>query len=1071
MASLTQVVRMSAHEQRVIVDWSTPPSWDSARDRDGDLSRTARSNGSSAFGYLISPHENASTRFRGGTRTAGHRLLPCTDDGVTTICRDLWRYPGVMHFGVLGQVQVWTADGRPVAVPETKVRAVLADLLVHQGQVVSADRLIDDLWGDDLPANPMSALQLKVSRLRHALEAAEPGSGELVSSRPPGYLLRVDAEAVDAGRFAILTSRARDTENLQVKTGLLADALALWRGPPFADFADDDFVRSAVARLEEQRLSAVEDHAEVRLALGEHDLLVGELGDLVERHPLRERLRAIQMRALYRAGRQAEALASYGELRERLADELGLDPGPELVALHQAILEQSPALSGPALATQAPTMETAAGNIGRMPAEVTSFVGRQHELAMGKALLARARLVTLIGAGGVGKTRLALRLAGEVEPGFRHGAWLIDLAPLQDEELLASTVAGTLGLGEQTTSTPLAHLCDYLADKQMLLVLDNCEHLIDACANLAATLLAHAADLRILATTRQPLDIEGESILPVPPLEVPPAPVSLPAALASQAVQLFVDRVAAVCPSFTLTALNSDAVAAVCRRLDGIPLAMELAAVQARALPVETIRARLDHRFDLLARRRGVLPRHQTLRAAIEWSYEMCSAAERLLWARMSVFAGGCDLDAIEDVCTDGAITRETVYALVADLVDKSIILCQQNGIQPCYRLLETIREFGQDLLASSGELAQVRARHWDHYRRLVLRASSELFGPRQVDWLIRLRREQPNLRTALEYSLSAPGQERAALESATTLHFVWIHTGALREGSHWLERALELNPETTHARAAALGAHANLLLMLGDISAALEMARKSRVLAEQLDDPQVRAWADLCSGTALMYSGDLPAALHLLQQALAEHRRLGDPLALHLTLRHLSLAASAADDPRAVDYEQECLALSRSYGAERSTSWDQWMVGLGLIQRGEVDRGAARIRESLRPRARTEDLAGEAFCIEALAWAATITRENERAARLFGAAHSIWRKVGSSLVETVYFQRVHVPYEKQVRDALGDTAYASLFDEGRELDIKDAIRYALQEQAAEPAATGAHSDEPALPPGSRTVR
>ncbi|QFY08626.1 AAA family ATPase [Nonomuraea phyllanthi] len=967
-----------------------------------------------------------------------------------------------MRFGVLGPVQVWTAGGEPVAVPETKVRAVLADLLVHQGRPVSADRLIDDVWGDDLPANPMSALQLKVSRLRHALEAAEPGGGELVSSRPPGYLLSAEAEAVDAGRFAILTSRALESADPQVRAGLLAEALALWRGPAFADFAGDDFVRSAAARLEEQRLTTVEMHAEARLELGEHALLVGELGDLVAHHPLRERLRAIQMRALYRAGQQNEALASYGELRERLAEELGLDPGPELVALHQAILEQSPALNGPASPPG-----TGTTGLQRLPAEVTSFVGRGHEITMGRTLLSRARLVTLTGVGGVGKTRLALRLAAETAPGFRHGAWLVDLAPLQDEDLVAATVAATLGLGGQTTSSPLAHLSDYLADKHLLIVLDNCEHLIDACANLAATLLAGAPDLRILATSRQPLGIEGESILPVPPLEVPPAPVSLPAALASEAVQLFVDRVAAVCPDFTLTAANSDAVAGVCRRLDGIPLAMELAAVQVRALSMEGVRARLDHRFDLLAKgRRAVLPRHQTLRAAVEWSYEMCSAAEKTLWARMSVFAGGCDLEAVEDVCTDGALPPESMYALVADLVDKSVIFRQENGAQPRYRLLETIREFGEERLASSGELAQMRARHCDYYRRLILRASSELFGPHQIDWLIRLRREQPNIRTALEHSLSTPGLERGALEASTALRNVWILTGALREGSRWLRRALELNPEATHTRAAAFNARAYLLVLLGDIDAALEATRESRALGDRLDDPRARAWADMCAGAAWMYAGDLPEALRLLQQALTEQRRLGDPLSLGITLRHLSMAAAAADDPRAADYAQEYLDICRSRGAETSTSWAQWVVGLGLIQRGDAERGVARIRESLRPQTRTEDLAGEAFCVEVLAWAAALTGETERAARLFGAAHAIWRKVGSSLGESLYFQRLRAPYERRVRDALGDEAYTSLFNDGDKLDVDDGVRYALREPAPDPCAAAAPAGDAAPPPG-----
>ena len=435
-----------------------------------------------------------------------------------------------MRFGVLGTLAVWTEDGRLVPVPEAKVRALLADLLLHLGRPVSADRLIEDLWGDDLPVHPANALQSKVSRLRQALENAEPAGGELVVSRSPGYLLQLDGGAVDEGRFAALIERAGATQDPRDRAALLADALALWRGPPLAEFADAMFAQAAIARLEEQRLAALEEQAEARLALGEHSLLAGEIGELVARHPLRERLRAAHMLALYRAGRQAEAVNSYLELRSRLAGDLGLDAGPGLAALYQAILEHAPGLRG---VPAPPTL--AARRRSNLPAMLTDMVGRAAAVAELRALLNERRLVTLTGPGGVGKTRLALETATQSAGAFPDGVWLVELAgpSLAGVGTPADAVMAVLGIGDNNARDPADVLADVLRASRMLLILDNCEHLVDQAAQLTTRLLQAAPGLHVLATSREPLMLTGEIVWAVPPLELPePAADPEPAALA-----------------------------------------------------------------------------------------------------------------------------------------------------------------------------------------------------------------------------------------------------------------------------------------------------------------------------------------------------------------------------------------------------------------------------------------------------------------------------------------------------------------------------------------------------------
>jgi DNA-binding SARP family transcriptional activator len=492
-----------------------------------------------------------------------------------------------MYFSVLGPLTVSTAAGRPVDIPEAKVRALLGVLLVHAGRTVSADRLVEDLWGDRLPRDPAGALQTKVSRLRRALARAEPGAEKLVESRAPGYALRVGPGDVDSGRFTETTAAAYATDHPHTKAELLTRALALWQGDAFADLADLDVVRSAAGQLEELRLTALETLAETRLTLGEHQALIGELGELSARHPLRERLRAVQLRALYQAGRQSEALALYDDVRRRLADELGTDPGPELTALHQAILRHDTAL------WTAPADTPPSGHCD-LPAHLTGLIGRTEAVSEIRQLIDAHRLVTLTGSGGVGKTRLAEEAARQASAAFPHGVRMVALAGSTD---VAEQLSAALGVREEGATG----LEDALRPKRLLILLDNCEHVVESAARTVRRLLAAAPGLSVLATSREPLGLAGETVWTVPPLTQ------------ADAERLFTARAAAAAPGFTVTGEDAAAVATICRRLDRMPLALELAATRVRALGVREIAARLDDRFRLLAGgHRGVPPRQRT---------------------------------------------------------------------------------------------------------------------------------------------------------------------------------------------------------------------------------------------------------------------------------------------------------------------------------------------------------------------------------------------------------------------------------------------------------------------------
>ncbi|MFD8528002.1 BTAD domain-containing putative transcriptional regulator [Streptosporangium canum] len=779
-----------------------------------------------------------------------------------------------MRFGMLGPVAVWTSAGEPVAVPGLKVRALLADLLLHEGRPVSADRLIDDLWGDDLPGNPAGALSAKVSQLRRVLEDAEPGARELVSHQPAGYLLKAETDAVDFDAWLEAAGRAAAGERAE----LLGRALGLWRGNAFADFADAPFARAAAARLEERRLAAVEELAELRLALGEHALLAGELGELVAAHPLRERLRAAHILALYRSGRQSEALGSYERLRAVLAEELGLDPSPDLVALHRQVLTQSVAggpSPGSSLAPSPGSSPDPSPGRTNLPTPLGALIGRDSAVAELRERLAGERLVTLTGPGGVGKTRLAVEAAAGLDE-----VWFVELAVLDRpgavdaETRLAEAVMAVLGISEG--AQPADRLVEALRGRRTLLVLDNCEHVVEPVAALVARLLAAAPGLRVLATSQEPLGLPGEVVWNVPPLDVAAPDAGLGELAASGAVRLFVARAGAASRGFTLDEENAADVAVLCRRLDGIPLALELAATRVRSLGVRELVRRLDDRFRLLATgHRGAPPRQQTLMAMIDWSWELLGETERSVLRRLAVHADGCTLEAA------AAVSGHDVLDPLTRLVDRSLVVMTDDPAGPRYRLLESVAAYSADRLREAGEEELIRHRHLAYYLDLAEQAERRLRGADQREWLGRLDAETANLRAALATAAGpavppAPAGE-SALRLVNALAWYWFLRGRLAEAGRSFAVALAVPDSGEPAlRGRALAWDAGIAFLYGDGDDG-DRDRRREVALRLHDDPGGRARAAWFLAYAGSDLGDLVAAEELVREALPVFERLDD--------------------------------------------------------------------------------------------------------------------------------------------------------------------------------------------------
>jgi predicted ATPase/DNA-binding SARP family transcriptional activator len=696
-----------------------------------------------------------------------------------------------VKIGVLGPLEVHGASA-PIEISGGRLRLLLTVLAVDAPRAVSASALSEALWGEESPADQANALQSLVSRLRKAL-----GDPDLIQQSAAGYRLNLPAADVDLHHFNQLARTGREAlrrDDPHAAHDVLIEALGLWRGQP-VELAESGYGGALLARLDEQVLDARADLIAAQLALGMAADVVAELEGLVAANPLRQRFAVLLVRALHGAGRQGEALASYERTKTVLADELGIDPGAELRAAHLDVLRDE-------LPTAAPTARHT-----NLRAALTTFVGRDEQLIQIGNLLSNGRLITLVGPGGAGKTRLASAAATAIAEEAVDGVWIAELAPVTDPADVPQTVLGALGLRDamllehnnaMTPRDAMTRLVDALAHRSAVLVLDNCEHLIDAAAGLADQLLSRCPQLRVLATSREPLGIFGEALVVVPPLGQPDANAEAKLALTFPAVQLFADRAADVQPGFDVDDGNVASVIQIVRRLDGLPLAIELAAARLRSLPVAEIERRLSDRFRLLTGgSRTAMPRHRTMRAVVEWSWDLLSDPERLLAERLAVFSGGITPSAAAAVCSDKDLDGQQVDDLLTSLVDKSLLqVVASPDTTPRYRMLETIREFGMERMADRGEVGRVRLAHARHFAALVAEADPHLRRPEQLEWMATLHVERDNILAGLKY-FGDEGLAKEAIDLVNLLGWYWMTLGNHGEIVTWVTFALEIEGES----------------------------------------------------------------------------------------------------------------------------------------------------------------------------------------------------------------------------------------------------------------------------------
>jgi predicted ATPase/DNA-binding CsgD family transcriptional regulator len=687
---------------------------------------------------------------------------------------------------------------------------------------------------------------------------------------------------------------------------------------------------------------------------------------------------------------------------------------------------------------------------GQLPIETTSFIGREAELARLSALLEHARLITVTGPGGVGKSRLALRAAATAAPGFADGVCLVELSALREPGLLVHTVASALGLPEQAQGSHLDALLAHLGDRHLLLILDTCEHLVDACATLAEAVIARAPRVTMLATSREPLDVSGENTCPVYPLPIPRHRDG--GTTAGSAVDLFIQRASAAVPGFTISPDDLPEVVRLCQRLDGIPLAIELAAVRLRALPLAELARRLDQRLALLTSgHRG--GRHKTLRDAINWSHDLCTPDERTMWARLSVFAGPFTMSAAEEVCGPD---DDQVMPTVIRLVDKSVLVridpaADASGQPTQYLMLDTIREFGAERLADSGAAGRTRNRFVARYLAMARHFRDHFLDDDQLDRLLELRREHASVMAALEYALGGQAGQATpsadGIELATTLSVYWRARGLARDGSYWLGKAAERAPEGSVARGRAVLERGHLLITQGDMAEALAAASEALTLAAVLGDEALAAQGHLVMTAALGANGRLAAAAESGDEARRRLTALGDQLGLvNLDIQLTYLALLNEDIEAALGHVERGL---RRLGDSR----ERWLhanlyvlASLSLYLAGRDIESAWTVTRALRIKQETGDVLGIAFTLEILGWLAVRSRRHQRATWLLGGADPLWERAGGRLAATAAFERLHADAVARCDDTLGGKRFADLFARGGRHPLEAMIAFALND-------------------------
>jgi predicted ATPase len=907
-----------------------------------------------------------------------------------------------VQIAILGPLEVRDGTGNPIEVTGARLRALLVRLALEPGRPVAAAALMGAVWGERLPVDGANALQTLVSRLRRAL-----GDAALIGQSPAGYRLDVEPDDVDACRFergADDGARALRAGDAQRALELLRPALVLWRGAALAD--GGEALQAAATRLESLRATALIDRVTAEAQAGDPAAVLGELEQLAAEHPLDERIAAALMSALAHAGRQADALHAFERLRTRLADELGVDPSADAQAVHLAVLRGE-------LDTVAPDEPRT-----NLTAPLTSFVGRDTQIARVRDALAEHRLVTLVGPGGAGKTRLASEAGGRIAA--RDGVWLAELAPLTDGADLAQAVLGALGLREKhlldrrldrQSARPTdaeTRLVAVLADRAPLLVLDNCEHLLDECAALAEGLLGRCPQLRVLATSREPLGIIGEVVLAVPPLDQPAVDSDAVTALGFPAVRLFADRAAAARPGFVVDDDTVATVVDIARRLDGLPLAIELAAARLRTLPLTDIATRLSDRFRLLTGgSRTALPRHRTLRAVVRWSWELLTATERETVERLAVFPSGIDVESATAVIADDSIAPVDVPDLLASLVEKSLL--QRVGDSGRVRMLETIREYGAEQLAERGEFEQVRARHADFFGRLVDEAAPHLTTRDQLPWFDRIAEERENVLAALRFRCDV-GDADGALAIAVGLAGFAMMLGDNLEIGGWVGEALAVpgsRNEELYWTACAL----RTVSVAGSDAVTRDVVGEMGAIARRLADlPTTRPIVGIIGPAIAHFGGEEELAADMIEKVLVSE----DPWLRAGALMFRAAIAENNGDIDAMRGDIDCaLARFRELG-------ERWGLTNALGTRalvhtldGELDLAEAAYTEALQTMRELKSREDEARLLVRLGDLAMRRGHTDRARALMLEASESAQRAGAG-IETVWTMSMVAEIERQ---------------------------------------------------------
>jgi predicted ATPase/DNA-binding SARP family transcriptional activator/DNA-binding CsgD family transcriptional regulator len=895
---------------------------------------------------------------------------------------------------------------------------------------------------------------------------------------------------VDAFEEAANTARhAREAAAYQA-------ALYLYSGELLPQDRYEGWVEQRRAELRGLYLSLLVELAGLHEDLGEHEPAIEALSRVVAEEPTNEGAHEGLMRLYALLGRRREALGQYEHLREALFRESGTEPDAASTLLQQEIwtgaFPPSPSPAGSPSEEHPPSATAARHNL---PLRRDSFVGREREAREVRRLLAMTRLMTLTGVGGSGKTRLALKVASDLAGAYLDGAWLVELAPLSETELVPQAVASALGVPEQPGRPLLQTLGDALRPRKMLLVVDNCEHLVDACARLVNALLDACPKLRILATSREPLGVPGEVLWRVPPLSLPNAggEYSVEGLMSSEAVRLFLERAKPRLPAFELTRQNARSVGEVCRKLDGIPLAIELAAARMRVLAVDQVAERLENSLKLLtAGDRTADPRHQTLRATLEWSHELLDEPERILFRWLSVFAGGWTLEAAEGVCSGEGIGRDEVLDLLSRLVEKSLVVVEagEEGA-PRFRMLEPVRQYGHERLVESAEARATRYRHASFFLELAERADPKLEGPDQPRWLDRLDEEHDNIRAALSWLLQRADGAGMALRMCAALGDYWYLRGHIGEGRRWLEGAIVTPAPPSAARARALQRVARLaivqgdfdrcegaiveglglegsglfrtgggdsiaaelrrtlalaLSVRGDLERATDLSEESLALSEGVGSVRGAMYSLFCIGTTSYVRGDVGRALPLLEEALALSREVGDPSMIASVLTQLGYTLLLDGDlERAKMLTREAATILREQNHRHFIAYTLDNFGWVALLEGDTERAATEFKEGLMLRRKIGEKESVPSNLEGLASVAGTRGEASRAARLFGAARTL--REAMSVQQEFCEHALEEPYSSVARTLLDEASWEAAFAEGQAMTYDEVFEYAFSEE------------------------